>query len=58
MQDMPNETTTGHDAPRPVATSSDYTLSIEEVAERYAKVPAQSVLYKGTQPVGISMPRK
>ena len=34
---MPNETTTGHDAPRPVATSSDYTLSIEEVSEQYAK---------------------
>lgn len=34
---MPNETATGHDAPRPVATSSDHTLSIEEVSERYAK---------------------
>jgi len=34
---MPNDAATGHDAPRPVATSSDYTLSIEEVSERYAK---------------------
>jgi hypothetical protein len=38
---MPNESAaTDHDAPRPVATgrdSGDYTLSIEEVAERYAK---------------------
>jgi SSS family solute:Na+ symporter len=40
---MPNENgpiATGPDTPRPVATSgdnSDYTLSIEEVAERYAK---------------------
>jgi hypothetical protein len=30
-------TETGHDTSRPVATSSDYTLSIEEVSERYAR---------------------
>jgi hypothetical protein len=38
---MPNETgTTGHDPSRPVVPSrdnSEYTLTIEEVAERYAK---------------------
>jgi hypothetical protein len=35
-----NSAPTSHDAPRPAATSrdnADYTLSIEEVAERYAK---------------------
>src|SRR5262245_62063013 len=38
--DMPNDlAATGHDAPRPAATSgdNDFTLAIEEVAERYAK---------------------
>ena len=37
---MLRSTTTGHDTPRPAATSSDnndFTLSIEEVSERYAK---------------------
>ena len=38
---MPNEATaTGHDAPRPAATgrdNTDFTLSIEEVSERYAR---------------------
>jgi hypothetical protein len=38
---MPDDTTaTGHDAPRPAATGRDnteFTLSIEEVSERYAK---------------------
>src|ERR1700704_317800 len=37
MDDTPN--VTGHDTPRPAATDGDldYTLSIEEVSERYAK---------------------
>src|SRR5215510_9132193 len=36
---MPNETATGHDEPRLAATGgdNDFTLTIEEVSERYAK---------------------
>src|SRR5262245_17709454 len=36
---MPNETATGHDGPRPAATGgdNDFTLTIEQVSELYAK---------------------
>src|SRR5688572_12200012 len=34
---MSDNTATGHDQPRLVATSTDYSLTKEEVSERYAK---------------------